>query len=167
MKVTISDEDLGGLMYVQLAEEIADGQVAKTEEVASGVNLDLAYDGRVLGVEILYLDKTGDRESGGLDIIASARGEGTIDPAIDDAHTQPHNSIALYKAKYDGEPLEACQFRLFREADKSTTSAANRPLARRRLPGTSCVCPRIPPMGIARLVIRVGCAEDAASGSPG
>lgn len=77
MKVTISDEDLGGLMYVQLAEEIADGEVAKTEEVASGVNLDYASDGRVLGVEILYLDKSGDRESPGLDVVASVRKEGS------------------------------------------------------------------------------------------
>lgn len=77
MKVTISDEDLGGLMYVQLAQEIADGEVAKTEEVASGVNLDYASDGRVLGVEILYLDKTGDRDSAGLDVVASARREGS------------------------------------------------------------------------------------------
>lgn len=76
MKVTISDEDLGGLMYVQLAEEIADGEVAKTEEVASGVNLDYASDGRVLGVEILYLDKTGERKTQGLDVVASARREG-------------------------------------------------------------------------------------------
>ena len=77
MKVTISDEDLGGLMYMQLAEEIADGEVARTEEVASGVNLDYASDGRVLGVEILYLDRMGERESSGLDVVASVRKEGS------------------------------------------------------------------------------------------
>lgn len=77
MKVTISDEDLGGLMYVQLAEEILDGEVAKTEEIASGVNLDYASDGRVLGVEILYLDRPGDREDPGLTLGAFAeRGSG-------------------------------------------------------------------------------------------
>ncbi len=72
MKVTISDEDLGGLMYVQLAESIAEGEVAKTEEVASGVNLDYASDGRVLGIEVLYLDRGGNRESLGLDLRAFA-----------------------------------------------------------------------------------------------
>ncbi len=79
MKVTISGEDLGGLEYVQLAESIAEAEVARTEEVASGVMLDYASDGRVLGVEVLYLDKTGEGQSPGLDVVASTRREGGQD----------------------------------------------------------------------------------------
>lgn len=70
MKVTISDEDLGGLAYVQFADRIAGGEVASTEEVSPGVILDYAPDGRVLGIEILYLDRTGEREAPGTDLRA-------------------------------------------------------------------------------------------------
>lgn len=63
-------------MYVQLVAvhepQIPDGEVERTEEVASGVMLDYDSDGRVLGVEILYLDKSGDREDPELSLRASA-----------------------------------------------------------------------------------------------
>lgn len=59
MKVTISGEDLGGLMYIKLAQ----GEVVGTKEIAPGVILDYTKEGRIVGIEVLYLDKVGNREA--------------------------------------------------------------------------------------------------------
>lgn len=66
MKVEINDQDLGGLMYISLAE----GEISGTEEVAPGVILDHTEDGQVVGIEVLYLDRTGAREAPDLALTA-------------------------------------------------------------------------------------------------
>lgn len=55
----VETQDQPEAIYIRLDES---GEVAGTREVMPGVNLDYTEDKRIVGIEILYLDKRQRRE---------------------------------------------------------------------------------------------------------